>query len=85
MTPLEFADNLAKSEEHKDQVLGAAIVARGLSDDDLAAHRQGWPVHTAAEQAIRYLGLNMTEDMVADVVALMPEVSDAILNKGAAS
>ena len=42
MTPLDFAQSLAKSDIPADRALAAAIVLRGLTDDDPHdATRQG--------------------------------------------
>ena len=83
MTPLEFAGNLARSDKYEDRVLGVAIVTRGVTDDD--GTRQGWPLneHTVS-RACEYLGILPNEKFVADVIEKAPQVSDAMLNKGAA-
>lgn len=85
MTPLEFAENLAKSTDRSDLILGVAMVTRGLSDDDPANFRAGWPLdaHTV-RMAAQYLRLgSVSEDFVDEVLMLAPTLSDAILNKGA--
>jgi hypothetical protein len=81
MTPLDFARNLAASDDPKDQALGIAIVARGLSDDDPATLRQGWPLSVSVEQAARFLGLPSTKAVVAMALMLAPTISDAMLNR----
>lgn len=84
MTPLDLAQNLAQSDRRSDRVLGVAILARGLSDDD--GLRQGWPLASAIPAAARHLGLTEIDPaFVADVARVAPTVSDAMLNKGAAS
>jgi len=83
MTPLDFARNLAKSDDPEDRAYGVAIVARGLSDDDPDTLRQGWPLAESIASAITYLGLTPTPTLVARATALAPTVSDAVLNKRA--
>lgn len=85
MTPLDFARNLAQSDNPNDRVLGAAIVARGLSDDDPATFKQGWEAPTAAGAALRYLGLPVDDGSIEAVLEKMPTISDAMLNKGASN
>lgn len=82
MTPLEFAGSLARSDKHEDRVLGVAIVTRGLTDDD--GLRQGWPLSSdTVNAACTYLGILPTTEFVSAVIAKAPQVSDAMLNKGA--
>lgn len=83
MTPIAFAEGLATSDNPRSQALGVAIIARGLSDDDPATLRQGWPLQVAVPAAIEYLGLPSTESLIAEATALAPTVSDAMLNKRA--
>ena len=83
MTTVDFARNLARSDDPHARSLGVAIIARGLSDDDPAdPYRQGWPLdrHTI-EAAARYLDLTPTDALCADALALAPTLSDAILNR----
>ena len=79
-TPLDVARNLAGSDSVSDRALGVAMVARGLSDDD--GLRQGWPLETAVDAAIEYLGLVPDHTLYESALHLAPEVSDAMLNKG---
>ena len=81
MSPKQFAENLAASDDPKDQALGVAIIARGLSDDEPETHRQGWPLEVAIPQAAKYLGLEPSPELVAQAAILAPKVSDAMLNK----
>ncbi|HXS48431.1 MAG TPA: hypothetical protein VN756_13320, partial [Solirubrobacterales bacterium] len=61
MTPLEFAQNLARSPLMSDRVLGVAIVTRGLTDDDPKTLRQGWPLNAdTVIAASRYVGITPT-------------------------
>jgi hypothetical protein len=82
MTPLDFARNLARSDDPRDRALGVAIVTRGVTDDDPATGRQPWPLneHTVAGAA-QYLGLDPDPALLADALALAPTVSDAMLNR----
>jgi len=82
MTPIEYAQTLAESMERKDRILGIAIIARGLSDDD--GLRQGWPLEESVRAAIDFLGLGYADTLLMDALTLAPTLSDAILNKGAA-
>lgn len=84
MTPLDFAQSLSRSDVLADRALGAAIVLRGLTDDDPHdATRQGWPLNAdTAERAIRWLGLDPTPELIAATLATAPTVSDAMLNRG---
>lgn len=82
MTPMDMARNLVRSNEPKDVALGVGIVARGLSDDDPKTLRQGWPLdRTTVEAAAEYLGVVPTHDLVGNVLATAPFISDAMLNK----
>lgn len=86
MSPLEFAQNLAKSDRREDRELAIAMVARGLSDDDPGTFRQGWPLTSAIPAAARYLGLDPMDSVLMNgALALAPTVSDAMLNKGASA
>ena len=86
MTPLEFAGNLARSDKYEDRVLGVAILTRGLTDDDPATHRQGWPLNeSTVRRASERLGILPNPKFVADVIAQAPKVSDAMLNKPGAT
>ena len=83
MTPLMFAQSLSRSDVLADRALGAAIVLRGLTDDDPDATRQGWPLNAdTAERAIRWLGLTPDPELIAATLATAPTVSDAMLNRG---
>lgn len=84
MTPLDFAAILARDPETR--ALAVAIVARGLSDDDPTTLRQGWPLSTAIQAAIRYFGLEGMSDartIEAEALRIAPTVSDAMLNRSA--
>lgn len=81
MTPIDLAKNLAQSERIEDRALGVGIIARGLSDDDPATLRQGWPLDVSVERAIVYLGLEPTAELTAAALAAAPKVSDAMLNR----
>ena len=84
MTPERMARNLAQSKEYGHRVLGVAMITRGLTDDDPATFRQGWPLNeSTVARAAEYVGVDPTEELVIDVLALAPTLSDAILNKGA--
>jgi hypothetical protein len=83
LTPLGLAESLARSDDHKSRTLAVAIVARGLSDDDPATFRQGWPLADSITAAIRYLKLDASDRLIADAAALAPTLSDAILNRSA--
>lgn len=85
MTPLDLAANLAKSDDPKSRALAVAIVLRGLTDDDPATLRQGWPLTDAtAIRAASYVGLDPAgSTLIADALALAPTLSDAILNRPA--
>ena len=83
MTPIDLARNLAASAELKDQALGVAIVTRGLTDD--TEDRQGWPLDwLTVERAAEHIGLTPTPELVQLALGMAPNVSDAMLNKGAA-
>lgn len=79
MTPLDLAQNLAKSDRMEDRALGVAILARGLSDDD--GLRQGWPLESAIPAAVRHLGLTPDPALIAEAGMLAPTISDAMLNR----
>ena len=83
MTPLDFARNLAASQDEKDQALGVAILTRGVTDDDPATLRQGWPLNvTTVRRAAIYLGIENPSDALVDrALVLAPTVSDAMLNR----
>lgn len=83
MTPLEFATQLAGSRHYKDRVLGVAMIARGLSDDD--GLRQGWPVLVAIDAAMSRLNIPPDPAFEEAVLRQMPKISDALMNKGAAT
>lgn len=75
MTPLEHAQTLAKSSRLEDQAVALAIVTRGLSDADPADPlRQPWPVDVALLAAVRFLDLELTQELVARARVLMPNV-----------
>lgn len=86
MTPEGFARNLARSDRHADRVLGVAIITRGTTDPDPAdPTRQPWPLTAATvERAAQYLDLDPSPELVRDALALAPDVSGAMLNRGAA-
>ena len=79
MTPLDLAQSLARSPEHRDRVMGVAMLARGLSDDDET--RQGWPVEASLIAAARHLHLDPAPGLIADARTMMPTLSPAILNR----
>jgi hypothetical protein len=79
MTPLQAAANLAQSEDLQSRALGVAIIARGLSDD--TPERQGWPLSSAVEAAIRHLHLDPDPALVLAATTLAPMLSNAILNR----
>lgn len=82
MTPLEFAKTLAWSDNADDRVLAVAMVARGLTDDDPATGRQGWPLTAGTVgRAAEHLGLPVEGWLVTKALALAPTLSDALLNK----
>lgn len=85
MTPIDFARNLARSGELRDQALGVAIVTRGLTDDDPETQRQGWPLdESTARLAARYIGITQPGPvLLRRAVELAPTVSDAMLNRAA--
>ena len=87
MTPIQFAENLAKSDDHKDKVLAVSIVYRGLTDEDPSDPlRMPWPqTNESIERAAKYLGVDITPDLRNAVRDLAPTLSDAILNKGASA
>lgn len=83
MTPMDFARNLAASDELRDQALGVAIVTRGVTDD--SEERAGWPLNEATvARSAQYLDLTPTPELVQLALGMAPNVSDAMLNKGAA-
>lgn len=88
MSPEQFARNLAKSENYDSVVLGVAIITRGLTDDDPARFKQGWPLNAeTVRRAAQYIDVPTTlvdEHFVGEVIEKAPTLSDAILNKGAA-
>lgn len=82
MIPTDFARNLARSDKFDDHVLGVAMIARGLSDDDPVTLRAGWPLdRVTVEAAAEYLGLVPTPELVSEALRIAPAVSDAMLNK----
>lgn len=82
MTPVDFAHIMARSDDRDDRALAVAIITRSLTDDDPATLRQGWPLNRdTVEAAARYVRAPITDALVADVLALAPTLSDAILNK----
>lgn len=82
MTPLDFARNLAASDDPEARALAVGIVTRGVTDDDPATHRQGWPLNAATvERAAAYLGLDATPELVADALAVAPTISGRMLNR----
>lgn len=82
MTPIDFARGLAQSDKFDSQVLGVAIVARGLSDDDPVTLRQGWPLDVlTVEKAAEFIGLVPTPELVSEALRMAPTLSDAVLNK----
>jgi hypothetical protein len=84
MTPLDFARNLAASDDAADQALGVAIVTRGVTDDDPMTGRHPWPLNAqTVAGAAQYLDLAPTRELIAAALALAPTVSDAMLNKAA--
>lgn len=87
MTPLDFAQTLAKSDDPQEQALGVAILYRGLIDEDPSDPlRKPWPeTNETIERAASYLGVDITPDLRNTVRDLAPTVSDAMLNKGAAA
>lgn len=86
MTPTDFARGLVnRSVDREDHVLAVAIITRGLTDDDPATLRQGWPLdRDTVASAATFLSLTPADDLVTEALALAPTLSDAILNKGAA-
>lgn len=86
MSPMDFARSLVnRGTDPEDWALATAIITRGLTDDDPATLRAGWPLDadTVASAAV-FLSLIPTPDLVARALALAPTVSDAMLNKAAA-
>lgn len=85
MTPLDLAQNLARSDNPQHVAQGVAIVLRGLTDDDPDTFRQGWPLDAnTARAAARYVGIADPDPALIDAaLALAPTLSDAILNRGA--
>ena len=82
MTPIDFAHNLSKSDSFDDQVMGVAMIARGLSDDDPATLRAGWLLDfLTVERAAEYLGLVPTPELVSEALRMAPTLPDAVLNK----
>lgn len=81
MTPLQLAENLAAGDAEA-QALAVAIVARGLSDDSPGdPFRQPWPVLASLNAATQYLGLAPDTWRHSRALALMPTISDAMLNR----
>lgn len=83
MSPLDFARNLAQSDSTDDVVLGVAMMTRGLTDDDPANFRQGWPLNKATvERAATFLGVgDISDGLIEAVIEKAPTISDAMLNK----
>jgi hypothetical protein len=72
----------AKSGDPKAVALGVGMIVRGLTDDDPATLRQGWPMTEAVvEAAARYLDVKPTPELISAVLAVAPTISDAMLNR----
>lgn len=81
MSPIDLARSLARGDDD-DRVLAVAIVTRGLTDDDPATGRVGWPLSLATtERAAQYLDLAPTGRLILRALTLAPTLSDAILNR----
>jgi len=84
MTPLDLARSLAREDNPKSHALAVAIVYRGVTDED--DNRMPWPTgELTAEYAAKYLDLDPTPDLIAHALTLAPTISEAMLNKGAAT
>ena len=82
LTPLDLARRMAESDDETARATGAAIIARGLSDESPTdPYRQPWPVDVSVERAIAYLGLTDTPEFRALVTRRMALLSDAMLNR----
>lgn len=86
MTPLELAQNMARSEDLRVQAYAVAIVYRGLTDEDPAdPYRMPWPqTNETIERAATYLGVEPTPDLRNEVWRVAPTLSDATLNRRSA-
>lgn len=83
MTPLELAQNMARSEDLRVQAYAVAIVYRGLTDEDPSDPlRLPWPqTNETIERAATYLGIEPSAALRNEVRRIAPTLSDATLNR----